>query len=105
MGSLALIIRSTAQPGKRGDIYAAYQEMMAPRAEANDAQELVVWCDDVADPDRFILFEIYRDEAAFGANAEASWFGDYMAAVGPLLASEPEVTMATPAWSTGLGDD
>ncbi len=102
MGSLALVIRSTAQPGKRDEIYTAYQDLMAPRAVENEAQEVVVWCDDVADPDRFTLFEIYRDQEAFGANAQAPWFADYMARVGPLLAGEPEVTMATPQWSTGL---
>ena len=103
MGTLALIIRSTAQPGRREEIYEAYRSVMAPRAEANEAQEVVVWCNDLADPDRFTLFEIYRDQAAFGENAEAPWFGEYMGKVGPLLAGEPEVTMATPEWSTGIG--
>jgi len=102
MGSLALIIRSVAQPGRRQEIYDAYQEVMAPRAEANEAQEVVVWCNDAADADRFTLFEIYRDQEAFGANAQAPWFAEYMGRVGPLLAGEPEVTMATPEWSTGL---
>ncbi len=102
MGSLALVIRSVAQPGKRQEVYDAYREVMAPRAEANDSQEVVVWCNDIADPDRFILFEIYRDQEAFGANAQAPWFAEYMGRVGPLLAGEPEVTMATPEWGTGL---
>jgi quinol monooxygenase YgiN len=103
MGTLALIIRSVAQPGRRREIYDAYREVMAPRAEANEAQEVVVWCNDAADPDQFTLFEVYRDHAALGANAQAPWFAEYMGRVGPLLAAEPEVTMATPEWSTGLG--
>ena len=70
--------------------------------EANDAQEVVVWCADQQDPDRFILFEIYRDAEALGANAGADWFAAYMQAAMPLLAGEPEVTMATPMWSTGV---
>jgi quinol monooxygenase YgiN len=104
VGTLALIIRSTAQAGKRSDIYAAYRNVMAPRAVANEAQEVVVWCDDLADPDRFTLFEVYRDEAAFAANAAAPWFEEYMATVGPMLDGEPEVTMASPRWNTGLDE-
>lgn len=40
-------------------------------------------------PRRRHLFEIYRDQQAFAANAEAPWFAEYMAAAGPLLAAEP----------------
>ena len=102
MGELAMIIKTTTQPGKREEVEALYDEMMAPRAEANEDQQVVVWCADQHDPDTFYLFEIYRDAAAMGANAQASWFADYMAKVGPLLAGEPEVGMATPRWSKGV---
>jgi len=37
-----------------------------------------------------------------GASAQAPWFAEYMAAVGPLLAGEPDVAMATPRWSKGV---
>lgn len=102
MGELAMIIKTRTQPGKRAEVQKLYQELLVPRAVENDAQEIVVWCDDQHDPDTFTLFEIYRDGAAFGANARSDWFADYMARVGPLLAGEPEVTMATPGWSKGI---
>ena len=102
MEKLALVITSRTQPGKRDEVYALYQQMMAPRAADNEAQEVVVWCNVADDPDAFVLFEIYRDHGTFAANASAPWFGEYMASAGPLLASEPEVTMATPAWATGV---
>lgn len=102
MGDLAVIIRSRTHPGRRQEVFDLYREHMAPRAEANEAQEVVVWCNDATDTDAFYLFEIYRDKEAFGANAQASWFADYMAAAGPLLAAEPEVVMATPVWATGV---
>ena len=75
MAGIAMIVTSTAAPGKREELYVLYREHLAPRAEANDGQEVVVWCADRDDPDRFHLFEIYRDEAALGANAQAEWFG------------------------------
>ena len=102
MSRLAMIIRSTAQPGKRDELFALYQEQLAPRAEANEAQEVVVWCADQQDPDVFVLFELSRDAEALGANAGADWFAAYMAAAMPLLAGEPQVTMAAPMWSTGV---
>lgn len=102
MGDLAIIVRSRAKAGKREEIQAVYDRIMAPRAMENDSQEVVVWCADQHDPDAFYLFEIYSDAEAMGANAQAPWFADYMAQVGPLLAGEPEVAMASPVWSKGV---
>ena len=102
MDSVALIITSTAAPGKRDELYDLYRQQLAPRAEANEAQQVVVWCADQQDPDRFVLFEIYRDAEALGANAGADWFAEYMQAAMPLLAGEPQVVMASPRWSTGI---
>ena len=102
MDSLALIITSTTQPGRRDDVHQLYRELMAPRAEENEAQRLVVWCDDQQDPDRFHLFEIYSDPSVMQENATSPWFAAYMEQAGPLLAGQPSVTMAVPRWSTGL---
>ena len=102
MGELAMIISTTTQPGERERVRSLYQEVMAPRAEENDAQRVVVWCDDQQHNDRFHLFEIYSDPAAMGANASAPWFAEYMSRVGPLLAGEPTVVMATTGWSKGV---
>ena len=102
MSKLAMIIRTKTQPGKREEVFDLYQQLMAPRAINNDAQEVVVWCADQHDPDTFYLFEVYGDPSAMGANASAPWFAEYMAKAGPLLAGEPEVGMADPMWSKGI---
>jgi quinol monooxygenase YgiN len=102
MGEIAMIVTTDTQPGKRGEVYELYRELMTPRAEVNDSQEVVVWCDDQQNPDRFHLFEIYSDASALGANASAPWFAEYMVKAGPLLAGEPTVAMAVPAWSKGI---
>ena len=102
MSKVAMIITTTTQPGKRDEVRALYEEHLAPRAEENDAQELVLWCADQADSDTFHLIEVYASADAMQANAGADWFGAYMGAVGPLLAGEPTVAMATPEWTTGL---
>jgi quinol monooxygenase YgiN len=102
MPKTALFIASKARPGKRDEIFELYEKMMVPHAEANEKQEIVVWCADQKDPDAFHLFEIYSDSQSFEANARSKFFTEYMEAVGPLLAVEPTVGMATPQWTKGL---
>lgn len=102
MTKLAMFITSTAQPGKRDELYDLYQQHLAPRAEANPRQEVVVWCEDQQDPDVFHLFEIYSDADTFNANAGSEFFAAYMEEAGPLLAAEPRVQLITPRWSMGV---
>jgi quinol monooxygenase YgiN len=98
MDQVVMIIRTRTQPGKRDEVYRLFEAQLAPRAQANEAQELVVWCADENDPDTFYLIEIYRDRAAQAANSQAPWFFEYLGAVQPLLAGMPEVMSATPRW-------
>lgn len=100
--SVTMIISSSAQPGQRDAVHQLWLEHLAPAAEANDAQQVVVWCDDANDEDAFHLFEIYRDQEAMGANAQSPAFANYMGAVMPLLAGEPTVRMASARWSKGI---
>lgn len=101
MSRVAMIVKSRTQPGRRDEVQAAYEQMLAPRAKANEAQELVVWSADAADPDAFYLFEIYRDRESMEANGQAPWFFEYLGAVGPLLDGQPEVLLAEPRWAKG----
>jgi quinol monooxygenase YgiN len=94
----AVLIKGRAQPGKRDEIRKLFEAHLAPRALASEAQPIVVWCADNGDPDGFYLWEVYADPASMEANGRAPWFGEYMAAVGPLLGAQPEVTTATPLW-------
>ncbi len=100
--SIAMIITSTVQVGKREEVHKLWLDHLAPAATANERQEVVVWCDDEGDENTFHLFEIYADHEAMGANAQSPAFADYMAAVMPMLAGEPTVRMASPRWSTGI---
>jgi hypothetical protein len=43
-----------------------------------------------------------RDQDALQQAAQAPWFAEYMGQAAPLLAGEPQVTMASPVWETGL---
>ena len=102
MTSVAVLVKTRTQPGKRDDAFALYQELLAPRALANAAQSVVVWVADSNDPDVFFLFEMYTDPAAMASNAESDWFADYMQRATPLLAGEPDFAMGQALWSKGL---
>ena len=106
MTRLAMIVKTTVQPGQRDAVRDLFTRHLGARALANDAQEILIWCDDDANPDVFYLFEIYRDRAAFQANAQAAaqegWFQAYLQQAQPLLAGQPEVIMASPQWAKGV---
>lgn len=95
---VATIVSVKARPGKRDEVLALFEQHLAPRATANSAQQVVVWVADAADPDTFHLFEVYADRASMEKNAQADWFGAYMAQVGPLLAGMPEMKVGEPRW-------
>ena len=84
MAKVATILSGRAKPGKRDELFELFQEHLAPRATKNDAQQVVVWMADDADPNGFHLFEIYRDRTAMDANSKADWFWAYMSQAGPL---------------------
>ena len=94
----AVLVRGRCQQGQRERVREAFERHLAPRAQSNAAQQIVVWCADQADPDVFHLFEVYADEAAMDANARSEWFAIYMQEVAPLLAGQPEVSLAYPEW-------
>ena len=98
MAKLTVIVKGKTQPGKRDEVRRLFEEHLAPRAASNTSQAIVVWSADNAEPDTFYLYEVYADAAAMQANTRTAWFGQYLAAVGPLLAGQPEVVTATPLW-------
>ncbi len=102
MSKVALIVKTKTQPGKREAVRQLYEEILGPRAQANAAQELVIWCADDADSDTFYLFEVYQDRDSQQENGQAPWFFEYLQKVQPLLAGMPEVMTGTPEWAKGM---
>jgi quinol monooxygenase YgiN len=92
------MVSGRAKSGKRDEVRRLFEAHLAPHAIANASQPIVVWSADSADPDAFYVWEVYTDPTAMEANGRSTWFGEYMGAVGPLLAGQPEVTTAAPMW-------
>jgi quinol monooxygenase YgiN len=101
MPKTALILTVRSQPGRRDELRALWDEHLRPRAEANPAQELYLYCYDATDPDVIHMVEVYGDPSEMERNAEAPWFADYMQASGPLLAGAPTMVTAHPVWAKG----
>jgi len=101
MEKTALILRVKAHRGRRDELRALWEEHLRPRAEANPAQELYLYCLDAEDGDVIHIVELYGDPAAMAANASAKWFGDYMREAAPLIQGLPEMITAKPVWAKG----
>jgi quinol monooxygenase YgiN len=102
MAKLTLIVSARTQPGRREEVRALWDRHLRPRAEANPAQELYLFCEDADDADAFHLVEVYGDPAAAKENARAPWFGEYMREVAPLMAERPSMVSARPVWAKGI---
>ncbi len=73
----------TARPGKAEALQALLAGMTGPsRAEAGNLR-YDLWRDQ-ADPNRFVLDELYTDNAAIAAHRETPHFKSYLAQVGDL---------------------
>jgi quinol monooxygenase YgiN len=102
MGHVATIVSGTTKAGKRDELFALFKQHLAPRAETNPKQPVVVWLADQADANAFHLFEIYSDPAAMEENSKAEWFWAYISIAAPLLDGQPVMKLASPRWAKGV---
>ena len=85
---LVLMVNIKVKPGRRADFIAAVcedGEGTTAKEEGNLQFSAVQESDD---PDRFFLFEVYRDEAALAAHRQTAHFLKYREATADLLAEE-----------------
>jgi len=102
MADVATFISGQTKAGKRDELFRLFTEHLAPRAEANPKQPVVVWLADQTDANTFHLFEIYRDLAAMEDNAKAEWFWAYLSMAAPLLDGQPVMKIGSPRWAKGF---
>ncbi|MBB3392873.1 quinol monooxygenase YgiN [Rhizobium sp. BK275] len=78
----------TARPGKVSELGAFLSAMRVhSRAEPGNLR-WDIWRDK-ANPDRFVLDELYADDAAVAAHRESAHFKDYAAGIGDLAERTP----------------
>jgi len=81
--TIKVIAILTARPGKREDLKALLDGMIAPSREETGNLRYDLW-QDRSDSDRFVLDELYVDQAAVASHRSTAHFENYAAAVGGL---------------------
>lgn len=104
MSKTALFIKHRARPGKRDEVRRVWEKHLRPRIATNAAHQAYFYCFDDGDPDLICVFQLYADRAASQAFVQAPWYAAYVEEVTPLLAGQPEISVATPAWIKGAVD-
>lgn len=83
----------TAKPGKAGELETLLREMVGPcRAETGNLR-WDIW-QDRDDPNRFVLDELYVDDAAVAAHRASAHFQRYAAKIGDIAERIPVVSKA-----------
>jgi quinol monooxygenase YgiN len=95
---IALFIEHRTLPGRRADVEAVWERIMAPAVRDNRGHVLYAYCADNADPDVICAFQVYGDEAAATAFLQTDAYRLYDAEVRDLLIGPPTVTRLTPRW-------
>ena len=81
--TIKVIAILTARPGKREDLKALLDGMIAPSREETGNLRYDLW-QDRSDFDRFVLDELYVDQAAVSFHRATPYFQNYAAAVSGL---------------------
>ena len=83
MTGVKIVAILTARPGRREALRALLDGMLDPaRAEPGNLR-FDLWLDR-ANPDRFVLDELYADDAAIAAHRETAHFQAYVAVINDL---------------------
>ncbi|TKS53645.1 antibiotic biosynthesis monooxygenase [Luteimonas yindakuii] len=99
MTQLALIIKHQVLPGRRDEVRAVWERLMAPAVAGNPGHAAYFYCFDNADPDSISAFQVYRNAEASQQFLATDSYAAYVKDVEPLLVGPPQVTALTPVWT------
>ena len=102
---LVLMVNIKVKPGRAGDFIAAIREDGEGTTAKEEGNLQFSAVQDSDDPDRFFLFEVYRDEAALEAHRQTAHFLKYREATAGLLAEETVRRMGTNVFPDDAGWD
>ncbi|MEX2599977.1 MAG: putative quinol monooxygenase [Dehalococcoidia bacterium] len=100
---LVLMVNAKVKPGKRDEFARAVKEdaESSMRDEPGNFGFYVVQHND--DPDRFFLFEVYKDEAALEAHRQSPHFLKYREETVGIYDGEPVRVFGTNVWPPDSG--
>ncbi len=80
------------KPGKEKELEDAMREMIA-KVESEEGTLTYVFHRSQHNPGEFLMYEKYRDKAAFDHHISTPYFKELFGKIGPLLAGAPEMEM------------
>ena len=89
---ISLVVEFVAQPGKAMAVRETLQIQAGKSLEHEQACRYFDVCEDPDNPDRFVLYEVYDDEAAVAAHRETPYYQEFRARIDPIVKSR-EVQM------------
>lgn len=95
MTQTSLFVKMTVQPGKRDEVIAALEGML-PVVEAEPGTLVYSFHRDAGDENVVWVFELYSDGDALTAHAGSDALKALFGTIGGLMASPPEMSMASP---------
>ena len=93
--ALSLIARIKAKPGCENDLEAAFHDMIKKVRAAEPGCLTYVLHKSKQDPQAFVWYETYTDDAAFEAHRKTDHMKEMGARIANLLAEKPQIELLT----------
>jgi quinol monooxygenase YgiN len=102
MSKISVLAKLTCASGKRDEVAAAFDAMLA-HVESEPGTELYVLHDDIANPDVLWVYELYSDQAGLDAHSSSDAMMALFGALGgELMGAPPELMLLTPRGAKGV---
>src|SRR5690554_6150571 len=101
---IAIMVVHRVKPGMRDAARKMWEASMPDGISTNPGHLFYTYMFDRKDPNVIRAFQIYSDQEAAQAYLTSENYRQYAAAVGPLLAGPPAISMSEVVWSKGLAD-
>ncbi|MEI7592652.1 MAG: antibiotic biosynthesis monooxygenase [Actinomycetes bacterium] len=103
MSKTSMILKLTAQDGRRDDLLAALSGML-PTVNDEEGTEIYAFNYDDSDANVIWIYEVYSSKEAMDLHSATPAMAELLGAVGPLLGTEPPLWVsATPMAGKGIG--
>ena len=95
---LVVMVTARVKPGKRDEFLKVIKEDAESTTTKEEGNFGFYVVQENEDPDKFFLFEIYRDQAALEAHRQTPHFLKYREAVADIYEGDPVRVMGTNIW-------
>ena len=103
MSMISVLVKLTAQEGKRDEIVDGFGPMM-DHVETEEGALTYILMEDTSDENVLRLYEQYADQAGFDAHGASDQMKALGGAIGGFLAAPPELHFCTPLRGKGLAE-